>query len=126
MAILLDCYNEEVIPWVDGKPDSIRTVAKFPFKLAPVKYAIMPLVKKDEQMVRTANEIYKNLKSDGIGVQYDDGGSIGKRYRRQDEIWTPYVVTVDYQTLEDWSVTIRDRDTMNQKRIARERITESM
>jgi glycyl-tRNA synthetase len=88
---------------------------KFNFKLAPIKVAVFPLVNKDG-MPEKATEIYKDLQKQ-YKTQYDTSGAIGRRYRRQDEIGTPFCVTVDGQTLEDDTVTIRERDTMVQERI---------
>jgi glycyl-tRNA synthetase len=88
---------------------------KFPKWLAPVKVAILPLSKKEE-LSGKAKEIYQNLSED-FACEYDETQSIGKRYRRQDEIGTPYCVTIDFKSLEDGSVTVRDRDTMKQDRI---------
>jgi glycyl-tRNA synthetase len=85
-------------------------------KLAPIKFAILPLLKNKEELVKKAKEIYDNLKID-FNVQYDATGTIGKRYRRQDEVGTPYCITIDFDTLEDNTVTLRDRDSMEQKRI---------
>jgi glycyl-tRNA synthetase len=93
-----------------------RVVLKIPAMLAPVKMAVMPLIKKDG-MPEKAREIIDNLKFD-FNCQYDEKDSIGKRYRRQDAIGTPFCVTVDHQTLEDNTVTIRYRDTMEQDRVA--------
>ena len=84
--------------------------------MAPVKVAVLPLVNKDGQP-ELAREIYEDLR-ERMPVEYDTGGSIGKRYRRQDEIGTPWGVTVDHQTLEDRTVTLRDRDSLSQDRIA--------
>ncbi|HHY13158.1 MAG TPA: glycine--tRNA ligase [Thermoanaerobacterales bacterium] len=109
LVILSDAYNEEE---VKGKT---RVVLKFSPKLAPLKAAILPLVRKEE-LETIAREIYDTIKKDYM-VDYDSGGSIGRRYRRQDEIGTPYCITVDYDTIDDKQVTIRDRDTMEQKRI---------
>ena len=80
--------------------------------LAPVKVAVLPLLRKEGHPER-AREIHATLKRAGLQSEYDEGGSIGKRYRRQDEIGTPYGVTVDHQTLEDDTVTLRDRDTLD-------------
>jgi glycyl-tRNA synthetase len=96
--------------------ESERTVLKLPPMLAPVQVAVFPLVTKDG-LDKKAKEVYESLKLD-FDTVYDDSGSIGRRYRRQDEIGTPFCVTIDYQTMEDETVTIRDRDTMNQERIA--------
>ena len=93
-----------------------RVVLKLPAALAPVKLAVMPLVKKDG-LPEKAREIIDNLKFH-FHCQYDEKDSIGKRYRRQDAIGTPYCVTVDHQTLEDNCVTLRNRDTMQQERVA--------
>jgi glycyl-tRNA synthetase len=84
--------------------------------MAPVKVAVLPLVNKDGQP-ELAREIYEDLR-ERMPVEYDTGGSIGKRYRRQDEIGTPFCVTVDFQSLEDDTVTVRDRDSMLQERVA--------
>lgn len=98
------------------KEDKIRTWLKLPPFLAPIQVGIFPLMKKDN-LPEVAFRIYKELISEGYYAIYDETGSIGKRYRRQDEIGTPFAITIDYQTLEDNTVTLRDRDTMNQTRI---------
>ena len=85
-------------------------------RLAPVKVAVLPLVRKDGQP-EVAREIVDALRG-VVQTEYDEGGSIGKRYRRQDEIGTPYCVTIDHQTLEDRTVTVRDRDSLSQERVA--------
>lgn len=108
LAFLVDAYDEEEIQ--DG---DVRTVLRFHPALAPFKAAILPLTKK---LSEKALDIYDDLKKD-FNVDYDEAGSIGKRYRREDEIGTPYCITVDFDTLEDNTVTIRDRDTMQQFRI---------
>ncbi|HEY4280624.1 MAG TPA: glycine--tRNA ligase [Conexibacter sp.] len=110
LAFLVDAYDEEE---VEGE---IRTVLKLHPKLAPVKVAVMPLLKKAGHP-EVAREIFNDLRR-RMQAEYDEGGSIGKRYRRQDEIGTPWGVTVDHQTLEDRTVTLRDRDTLEQVRIA--------
>ncbi len=110
LFFLIDAYREEE---VNGK---IRTVLKLHPKLAPIKAAIFPL-QKDESLKKVALEVYDNLKKTLV-TEFDDAGNIGKMYRRQDEIGTPYCVTIDYQTLEDKKVTVRDRDTMKQERVA--------
>ena len=110
LAFLADAYDEEE---VDGET---RTVLKLHPRLAPVKVAVLPLVRKDGQP-EVAREIVAALRGQ-MQTEYDEGGSIGKRYRRQDEIGTPYCVTVDHQTLEDRTVTVRDRDSLAQERIA--------
>jgi len=85
-------------------------------KIAPVKVAILPLVKNKDNITAKAREIYEMLKP-YFTVQYDEVGAIGRRYRRHDEIGTPYAITIDFETLEDNAVTLRDRDTMEQKRV---------
>jgi len=92
-----------------------RTVLKFKPSLAPVKVAIFPL-QKDEKLQNVAEQLYNDVKMSFV-TEFDDAGNIGKMYRRQDEIGTPYCITIDYQTLEDKTVTIRDRDTMKQERV---------
>lgn len=121
LTALIDAYDEE--KYIDGNGnEQTRVVARFHKNVAPVKFAIIPLVKKDEKIVGFAENIYKKL-SKHYMCEYDDSGNVGKCYRRQDEIGTPYCITVDYQTLEDGTVTIRDRDTMEQKRIKPEEIS---
>ncbi len=116
LAFIDNAYAEEEIGEADetGKKD-MRVVLKFDKRLAPVKVAVLPLSKKEELSL-PAKEIWKTL-SKKFFVEYDDTQSIGKRYRRQDEIGTPYCVTVDFDTLTDNAVTVRDRDTMEQVRI---------
>jgi glycyl-tRNA synthetase len=87
-----------------------------------VKFAILPLIKKDEAQVKIWEELFRKL-SKQYKCEYDDNGAIGKRYRRQDEIWTPYCITIDQQSSEDGTITIRDRDTMEQKRVKIEEIS---
>ncbi len=119
MAFLIDSYNEEEAPTADGKTET-RVVLKMHPRLAPVKAAIFPLVNRDG-MPEIAKKIEKELRPH-MRVFYDDAGAIGRRYRRQDEIGTPYCITVDSQTLEDNSVTIRDRDSMEQIRVSIDQI----
>jgi glycyl-tRNA synthetase len=116
LAFIDNAYTEEEVGEADetGKKDT-RVVLKFDKRLAPVKVAVLPLSKKEELSL-PAKEIWKTL-SKKFFVEYDDTQSIGKRYRRQDEIGTPYCVTVDFDTLTDEAVTVRDRDTMEQVRI---------
>jgi len=92
-------------------------VMKFPYALAPYKLAVLPLMEKDG-LAELAQKVYKNLRSQGIYCAYDDKGSIGRRYRRQDENGTPWCLTVDYQSLEDNTFTLRHRDTLQQTRIS--------
>lgn len=110
LAILCSTYAEETLE--DG---SMRTVMRFKPAIAPIKVALLPLMKKDG-MPEKAKEVLKKMQVFG-NCEYDEGGAIGKRYRRQDEIGTPVCITVDYDTLEDDTVTVRDRDTMKQERM---------
>lgn len=114
LAVMLDAYSEEEAPTADGKTET-RVVMKFNKNIAPVKVAILPLSKKPE-LSKKALEVF-NLTKTEFACQYDESQSIGKRYRRQDEIGTPYCVTVDFESLKDNAVTIRDRDTMKQERV---------
>ena len=111
MAVLSAAYHEDE---VNGEK---RIYLKFPEHLAPVKYAVSPLLKNKPELVTKAREVYEILKKKHGNVMWDDNGNIGKRYRRQDEIGTPYCVVIDFDTLEDDTVTIRDRDTTEQKRV---------
>lgn len=110
LAALTEAYTEEE---VEGEQ---RTVLRFPNALAPIKVAVLPLMKK-EPLAEKATEVWRMLSQQWM-CEYDESGSIGKRYRRQDEIGTPYCVTIDFDTLEDNTVTVRHRDTMKQERIA--------
>jgi glycyl-tRNA synthetase len=110
LAVLCDAYDEEEVA---GEQ---RTVLKLHPRLAPIKVAVLPLVRKDGQP-ELAHEVFELLRGQ-LQAEYDEGGSIGKRYRRQDEIGTPFCVTIDHQSLEDRTVTIRDRDTLEQERVA--------
>ncbi|HEY4826690.1 MAG TPA: glycine--tRNA ligase [Solirubrobacteraceae bacterium] len=110
LAFLIDAYDEDEI---EGES---RTVLRLHPVLAPVKVAVLPLVRKDGQP-ELATEIYRDLR-ERFQAEYDEGGAIGRRYRRQDEIGTPWAVTIDHQTLEDRTVTLRDRDSLAQVRIA--------
>ncbi|MDD5486159.1 MAG: glycine--tRNA ligase [Dehalococcoidales bacterium] len=109
LALLCDAYHEE------PDKDEIRTVLKLHPSIAPYKIAVLPLSRK-EPVVKVAREVYSLLRK-SFATAYDDAQSIGRRYRRQDEIGTPYCVTVDFDTLEDNSVTLRDRDSMRQLRL---------
>ena len=111
MAILTSCYR------VDEINGEKREYLALPENLAPVKYAVSPLLKNKPELVLKAKKVYDDLKKKQTNVMWDDNGNIGKRYRRQDEIGTPYCVVVDFQSLEDDTVTIRNRDTTEQKRI---------
>ncbi len=109
LAFMVDAYDEEE---VEGRE---RVLLRLHPRLAPVKVAVLPLVNKDGQPEK-AREIYEELRV-LMSAEFDTGGSIGKRYRRQDEIGTPWGVTVDHQTMEDGTVTLRDRDSLDQSRI---------
>jgi glycyl-tRNA synthetase len=110
LAFLVDAYDEEVV----GERE--RTVLRLHPALAPVKAAILPLIGKDDGMVAKARSLYEELRR-RHSVEYDDSGAIGRRYRRQDEIGTPWAFTIDEQTLEDDTVTVRDRDSLAQERL---------
>jgi glycyl-tRNA synthetase len=121
MAFLCNAYTEEEVTAENGSVEK-RTVLRFHPRLAPVKAAIFPLTSKDG-LPDIAQPLYRDLQKQWR-VQYDESGSIGKRYRRQDEIGTPFCITIDNDTLQDNAVTIRHRDTMQQERIAIERVKE--
>ena len=112
LATLFEFYDEEKL-----ENDETRVVMRFPTNLAPYKIAVLPLMKKGG-MKEKAEEIYKNLRTKGVSATYDESGSVGKRYRRQDEVGTPKCITIDHQTLDDDTVTVRDRDTMEQTRVS--------
>ena len=117
LAFLCEAYTEDEVPDEKGIMQP-RTLMKFHPRLAPIKAAVFPLVKKD-RMPDIAKDIYRTLKPH-FSVFYDEKGAVGRRYRRQDEAGTPYCITVDGQTLEDNTVTIRDRDTLEQWRVKAE------
>src|SRR5579871_6554909 len=116
LAFLCDAYDEETVA------DRPRTVLRLHPRLAPVKAAVLPLVGKDSAMVEKARALYEELRG-SMSVEYDDAAAIGKRYRRQDEIGTPWGLTIDEQTLADGTITLRDRDTLEQERIPLEGAT---
>ncbi len=116
LAILIDAYSEEKAPTAEKGESETRVVLKFHPNLAPIKAAVLPLVK-DEKLIKIAKDIHKDLKREWNSM-YDEAGTIGRRYRRQDEIGTPFAITVDFDTIKDKSVTVRDRDTMKQERVA--------
>jgi glycyl-tRNA synthetase len=117
LAFLCEAYQEDEQPDEKGNPQK-RVYLKFHPRLAPIKAAVFPLVKKDG-MPEVAQEIYSALKPH-LSVFYDEKGAVGRRYRRQDEIGTPFCITVDGQTLQDGTVTIRDRDTLEQWRVQKD------
>ena len=110
LAFLCDAYDEEVVA------DRPRTVLRLHPRLAPVKAAVLPLIGKHTAMVEQARGLYHDLRR-SMSAEYDDAAAIGKRYRRQDEIGTPWALTIDEQTLTDGTITLRDRDTLQQERI---------
>src|ERR687896_1833589 len=109
LALLCDAYDE------DELGGERRTVLRLHPALAPVKVAVLPLLRKDGQP-ELAREVYERLRG-RMKAEYDDGGAIGRRYRRQDEIGTPFAVTIDHQSLRDRTVTVRERDTLEQERV---------
>ena len=110
LVALLSAYHEEQVG------EETRIVMKFPKNLAPVHVAVFPLLKNKPELVSAAKELFLDLQKDFV-CEFDDNGNVGKRYRRQDEIGTPYCITVDFDSLQDNAVTVRDRDTMKQERI---------
>jgi glycyl-tRNA synthetase len=110
LAFMVDAYDEEVVA------DRQRTVLRLHPGLAPIKAAVLPLIGRNEDMVAKARSLFEELRS-SFWVEYDDNGAIGRRYRRQDEIGTPYAFTIDEVTLEDDTVTLRDRDSLDQERV---------
>ncbi|MEK7156011.1 MAG: glycine--tRNA ligase [Patescibacteria group bacterium] len=111
LAVLSDAYTE------DDMGGEVRTYLKFAKEVAPIKAAVFPLLKNKPELVAKAREVYASLKKEIPQIMWDDNGNIGKRYRRQDEIGTITTITADFQTLEDDTVTLRDRDTMQQTRV---------
>ena len=123
LAVLTTAYDEDEIPNDKGAVEK-RTVLRFSPKIAPYKAAIFPLVKNKPELVEIAEKLYRKLQK-RWNVFYDASGAIGRRYRRQDEIGTPYGITVDFDTLEkDGTVTLRDRDTTQQRRMSEEALIE--
>ena len=110
LTFMCDAYDEEVVA------DRPRTLLRLHPRLAPVKAAVLPLIGKDTAMVEQARGLYEDLRK-SMSAEYDDAAAIGKRYRRQDEIGTPWALTIDEQTLADGTVTLRDRDTLQAERI---------
>jgi glycyl-tRNA synthetase len=115
MAFLVDAYAEDEAPNTKGGVD-VRTVLRLDYRLAPVKVAVLPLSRNED-----LSPVAKNLAQELRGhwnIEFDDSGAIGRRYRRQDEIGTPFCVTVDFDSLEDQAVTVRERDSMAQERVS--------
>ncbi len=121
LALICEAYDEETLTDEKGKED-VRTVLRFVPRMAPIKVGIFPLLKKNDEQVRLCREIQKTLQP-WMNVSYDDGGALGRRYRRQDEVGTPFCITVDFETLGEAgeelknTVTIRHRDSMQQERL---------
>jgi glycyl-tRNA synthetase len=115
LAVLVEAYHEEMAPTTEGTEET-RIVLKLPYWMAPYKAAVLPLSKKPE-LQGQAQELHAALRGAGIPTDYDETQSIGKRYRRQDEIGTPFCITVDFDSVKDKAVTVRDRDSMEQVRI---------
>ncbi|MGO1949963.1 MAG: His/Gly/Thr/Pro-type tRNA ligase C-terminal domain-containing protein, partial [Mycobacteriaceae bacterium] len=120
MAFLIDAYHEDEAPNTKGGVDK-RTVLRLDRRLSPVKVAVLPLSKK-ETLTPTAEKVAAELRG-YWNIDYDVSGAIGRRYRRQDEIGTPFCVTVDFDSLEDNAVTVRERDTMTQERVSLDKLT---
>jgi glycyl-tRNA synthetase len=120
MALISESYT------VDEIGGEKRAYLKLPNNLAPIKIAVSPLLKNKQELVTKAKEVFDKLKDEYKFVMWDDNGNIGKRYRRQDEIGTPYCVTIDFDTLEDNTVTVRHRDTSEQVRVAIDKISEQI
>lgn len=122
LAMLSNAYDEESVPDAEGK-ESTRVVLRLHPALAPVKVAVLPLLKNKEELTAAAKKIYSQLKME-FSCQYDEKDAIGRRYRRQDAIGTPYCLTVDFDTLQDGTFTLRDRDTLEQERVTLSRAVE--
>ena len=115
MAVLSSAYR------VDERNGEKRVFLALPEHLAPYKFCVSPLLKNKPELVTKAREVYQELSKKFV-CEWDDNGNIGKRYRRQDEIGTPACIVIDFQTLEDGTVTVRDRDTTEQRRVSTEDI----
>jgi len=115
LTFLIDAYDEEVL---DAEKNDLRTVLRLHPAIAPYKVCILPLYRNKPDLVKAARGIYEDLRRRWM-ITYDSGSNVGKLYRRQDEIGTPFCITVDFQTLDDGKVTIRDRDSMDQARFGR-------
>ena len=124
LAFLVDAYDEEVVEREGAGAGEMRTVLRLHPRLAPVKAAVLPLVGKDGQP-ELAREVHHALRG-RLQSEYDDGGAIGKRYRRQDEIGTPFCLTIDHQSIQDRTLTLRDRDSLAQERLPIDGIAEEI
>jgi glycyl-tRNA synthetase len=123
MAFLIDSYREEEAPTASGKVEK-RTVLRLDKRLAPYKVAVLPL-SKHADLTPVADKLAADVRRHFV-TDFDVTGSIGKRYRRQDEVGTPFCVTVDFDSLDDQAVTVRDRDTMEQERIGMDGLVEHL
>jgi glycyl-tRNA synthetase len=119
MAFLVDAYAEDEAPNTKGGVD-VRTVLRLDYRLSPIKAAVLPL-SRNEELSPMARDLAADLRK-YWNIDFDDSGAIGRRYRRQDEIGTPFCITVDFDSLEDQSVTVRDRDTMQQERVSLDKL----
>ena len=124
LAFLVDAYDEELVEREGAGEGETRTVLRLHPRLAPVKAAVLPLVNKDGQR-ELAREVQRVLRT-RVQCEYDEGGAIGRRYRRQDEIGTPFCLTIDHQSLEDGTLTLRDRDSLSQQRLPIEGIADEI
>jgi glycyl-tRNA synthetase len=122
LAVMTNALVEETVPDAQGE-DSTRTVLRIPPALAPVKCAVLPIVRNKEELVEKARSIFDRLKP-YFQCQYDEKDAIGRRYRRQDAVGTPYCITIDFETMEDDTVTIRERDSMKQERVPVAKVAE--
>ena len=120
LATLSHAYREEMVPTANGG-EEMRVVLKLHPAIAPIKCAIFPLLKNNSELVEKAQAVFNSLKA-SFSCQYDEKDSIGRRYRRHDEIGTPFCVTIDHDTLTDGKVTIRHRDTLHQDRVLIEHV----
>ena len=119
MAFLVDAYAEDEAPNTKGGLDT-RTVLRLDYRLAPVKAAVLPLSRNDE-LSPVARKLANDLRT-SWNIDFDDSGAIGRRYRRQDEIGTPFCITVDFESLQDQAVTVRERDSMEQQRVSLDKL----
>jgi glycyl-tRNA synthetase len=119
MAFLVDAYAEDEAPNTKGGVD-VRTVLRLDYRLAPVKAAVLPL-SRNEELSPVARNLAQELRG-YWNIDFDDSGAIGRRYRRQDEIGTPFCITIDFETLEDHAVTVRERDSMAQERVSLDKL----
>ena len=124
LAMICHAYDVEEVPNNKGKKD-VRTVLRFSPTIAPIKLAVLPLVKNKPELYAKAREIFKLFRN-RWNTFWDEGGAIGRRYRRQDEAGTPFCLTVDFDTLEDGTVTLRDRDTMQQERLTVDEVMQKL